>query len=58
MTVHVVSITVPFPAGPKEAGLVGRNFHPRVGKVGRKQSLGSHELFPKLKSVDCEDEII
>lgn len=33
------------------------NSHPRVGKVGRKQSLGSHEFLPKLKSMDRVAEV-
>lgn len=33
------------------------NSHQRLGKGSRKQSLGSHEFLPKLKSMGCVCEV-
>ena len=57
MTVHTVSITVPCPGGPQEAA-TGRftvPFPEWVRWAG--SSSGSHEFWPKLKSMGCADGV-
>lgn len=57
MTVHTVSITVPYPGGPEEAA-TGR-FTVPFPELGRwaGNSSGSHEFLPKLKSMGCADGV-
>lgn len=57
MTVHVVSMTVPFPAGPQEAATA--QFTIPIHELGRwaGSSLGSYEFLPKLNGMGCVDEV-
>lgn len=57
MTVHTVSIAIPYPVGPKEAATGGFTvpFHELGGWAG--SSLGMYQFLPKLKSMGCADEV-